>query len=237
LPLIAAPRAYEIAEKSIQKIVDHAYGTRFRSCLVSITGVSLIYLSTFNGLSLVTIPIQGICFHVLISRVDPIKYCQMEIQIATLGRRTTRKHAPAEELFDFYWKRIGHYCRCRAENYVTEEKFFAGVLSRAGRGTHFSRSGSDPLLILLDSRGRTFSTEQFAEWFQRQRDQSIQRLVFAVGPANGWSQEARERAGLLFSLGPMTLPHELAAVVLAEQIYRALTIIEGHPYHLGHAGE
>lgn len=161
----------------------------------------------------------------------------MEIQIATIGRRTTRKHAPAEELFDFYWKRTGHFCPCHAENYATEEKFIAAADRGLNRTISKTSSRTMPVLVLLDSRGKAFSTEQFADWVRRQRDQGIQRLVFAVGPANGWSQQARERAGLLLSLGSMTLPHELAAVVLAEQIYRAFTIIEGHPYHLGHAGE
>ncbi len=59
-------------------------------------------------------------------------------------------------------------------------------------------------------------------------------LIVAVGPANGWSVQARSRANLLLSLGPMTLPHALAQVVVAEQIYRALTILAGHPYHCGH---
>jgi 23S rRNA (pseudouridine1915-N3)-methyltransferase len=58
--------------------------------------------------------------------------------------------------------------------------------------------------------------------------------VLAIGPADGWSDAARARAGLLLSFGSITLPHQLARVVLAEQIYRALTILAGHPYHSGH---
>lgn len=83
------------------------------------------------------------------------------------------------------------------------------------------------------------STEEFAGWLRDTRDRGAQQILFAVGPADGWSRAvydgaARREAGMLLSLGPMTLPHELAAVVLVEQIYRAFTIIEGHPYHLGH---
>jgi 23S rRNA (pseudouridine1915-N3)-methyltransferase len=158
----------------------------------------------------------------------------MEIRIATLGPRTTRKHAAAEQLFLEYRDRIARSCRCEAENYSTEEKFFASVERETGRKAGASQSRKNTQLILLDSRGRTHSSEQFAEWLRRQRDTGMQRIVFAIGPANGWSDAARLRAGLLLSFGPMTLPHELAAVVLAEQIYRAFTIIEGHPYHLGH---
>jgi 23S rRNA (pseudouridine1915-N3)-methyltransferase len=130
-------------------------------------------------------------------------------------------------MFTSYCERIGHYCRCQTENYPTEEKFFAAI----DRGL----SKTKPLLVMLDSRGRTLATEQFADWLRRERDRSAQLIIFAVGPANGWSDAARTRANLLLSLSPMTLPHELAAVVLVEQVYRAFTIIEGHPYHLGHA--
>ncbi len=159
----------------------------------------------------------------------------MEIRIATLGRRATRKHAPGEELFTGYCDRISHFCRCEAENHLTEEKFFAALERGDGRKRGGSQDRKNPQLLLLDRRGRVHSSEQFAEWLRRQRDQGVQRLVFAIGPAGGWSEAARSRAGLLLSFGPMTLPHELAAVVLAEQIYRAFTIIEGLPYHLGHA--
>jgi 23S rRNA (pseudouridine1915-N3)-methyltransferase len=76
-----------------------------------------------------------------------------------------------------------------------------------------------------------FSSEEFAGWVGARRDGGAQTLVFAVGPANGWAAETRKSAGLLLSLGAMTLPHELAKVVLAEQVYRAFTILAGHPYH------
>jgi len=78
------------------------------------------------------------------------------------------------------------------------------------------------------------TSEVFAEWLGRQRDTSAQQIVFSIGPADGWSMAARKRANLLLSLGPMTLAHSLARVVLAEQIYRAFTILTGHPYHAGH---
>lgn len=90
------------------------------------------------------------------------------------------------------------------------------------------------MAVLLDSRGKQMSSEAFAAWLGKQRDEGAQQIVFAVGPANGWSDEARERAGLLLSLGPITLAHALARLVMAEQLYRAFTILTGHPYHSGH---
>lgn len=174
----------------------------------------------------------------------------MEITLATVGRRTARKHVDAGEMFAGYCQRIGRFVRCHMDNYSTEEKFLAAirtskrtdapaVQSQSLRWAENSSSKrSMPLLLLLDSRGRSFSSGQFAHWLQKEQEKATRHLFFAVGPADGWSDIARESVshgrGLLLSLGPMTLPHELAAVVLAEQIYRAFTIIEGHPYHLGH---
>ena len=78
------------------------------------------------------------------------------------------------------------------------------------------------------------SSEAFASWLGARRDEGSQHIVFAIGPANGWSEAARKRAHLLFSLGSMTMAHALARLVIAEQIYRAYTILTGHPYHGGH---
>jgi 23S rRNA (pseudouridine1915-N3)-methyltransferase len=164
----------------------------------------------------------------------------MEIRLASVGHRTRSKGSPTEALLDSYCRRIGRYVRCGIDSYATEKRFFAAIdRMTAGAPAARSRSQSGNLLLLLDSRGRSFPSEQFAQWLQREREQGNRNLLFAVGPADGWSDAARESVshgrGLLLSLGPMTLPHELAAVVLAEQIYRAFTIIEGHPYHLGHS--
>jgi 23S rRNA (pseudouridine1915-N3)-methyltransferase len=93
------------------------------------------------------------------------------------------------------------------------------------------RSRTAPLVVLVDERGRSMSSEGFAQWLGRERDQGRQLLIFAIGPGDGWSHDSRRRAAETLSLGPMTLAHELARVVLCEQIYRALTILAGHPYH------
>ena len=87
------------------------------------------------------------------------------------------------------------------------------------------------MIVLLDERGRAMTSQQFAAWLGRERDEGRQRIVFAIGPADGWPAESKKHAGLLLSLGAMTMAHELARVVLCEQLYRALTILAGHPYH------
>ena len=93
------------------------------------------------------------------------------------------------------------------------------------------RARTAPGLVLLDEQGRQMGSEAFAGWLGRERDGGRQLIIFAVGPAEGWSAAQKPGGAMLLSLGPMTLPHELARVVLCEQVYRALTILKGHPYH------
>jgi 23S rRNA (pseudouridine1915-N3)-methyltransferase len=88
--------------------------------------------------------------------------------------------------------------------------------------------------VLLDSRGKQLSSEEFAQFLQSHEDRSAQPLILAVGAADGFSEQARKAASAVLSLGKMSLAHELARVVLLEQVYRAFTILKGHPYHTGH---
>jgi 23S rRNA (pseudouridine1915-N3)-methyltransferase len=90
------------------------------------------------------------------------------------------------------------------------------------------------VLVALDSRGKQFSSEELAAFVQQHLERGTQELIFAIGPADGWTAAALARAQQTLSLGKITLPHELARVVLAEQIYRAFTILNNHPYHGGH---
>jgi 23S rRNA (pseudouridine1915-N3)-methyltransferase len=99
-----------------------------------------------------------------------------------------------------------------------------------------AKSGSRPAhaLVLLDSRGKQLSSEEFAQFLQNHQDRNPQPLALAIGPADGFSSDAVKSAMMVLSLGKMTLAHELARVVLLEQVYRAFTILNGHPYHTGH---
>lgn len=90
------------------------------------------------------------------------------------------------------------------------------------------------MLVLLEGSGQMLSSAALASWIGRTRDSGAQYIFFCIGPADGWSAAARNRADLLLSFGPMTFPHELAVAMLAEQVYRAFTILAGHPYHSGH---
>ncbi|HVJ64664.1 MAG TPA: 23S rRNA (pseudouridine(1915)-N(3))-methyltransferase RlmH [Bdellovibrionota bacterium] len=78
------------------------------------------------------------------------------------------------------------------------------------------------------------SSEDLATWIESQWGAGLSQIVIAVGASDGWRQRARHPNSRTWSFGPMTLPHELAAAVASEQVYRALSIIKKLPYHLGH---
>jgi 23S rRNA (pseudouridine1915-N3)-methyltransferase len=149
----------------------------------------------------------------------------MQVVLAHIGPKSSSKD-PFEGMSSTYLERCSAFARCQAEVFRSEDALFEWIDKQQRR--------APAVVVLLDSRGRQMSSEAFAEWLGRQRDNGAQQIVFAIGPADGWSNEARGRAGLLLSLGPLTLAHALARVVLAEQVYRAFTILSGHPYHSGH---
>jgi 23S rRNA (pseudouridine1915-N3)-methyltransferase len=148
------------------------------------------------------------------------------ILAAVLARQFRSKSEAGDRLIDEYMQRTARYATCTSELFDSEAGLLTWLDRQAGRTPAYA--------ILLDSRGQQYSSEEFAGQIGRLRDEGTQRLVLAIGPADGWSPAARKRADLLLSLGRMTLPHQLARVVLAEQVYRAFTILAGHPYHSGH---
>lgn len=86
-------------------------------------------------------------------------------------------------------------------------------------------------LVALDERGRVETSEAFANRLGKWRDGGVQDIAFLIGGANGLSPSIRGNAAHIMAFGAMTWPHMLARVMLAEQLYRAVTILSGHPYH------
>ena len=155
----------------------------------------------------------------------------MKIKIAWIGKT---KEAAIQSLTDEYLKRISRYTQ--VEGLALHDE--AALLQLRGRAASAKSSKTSnagkSTLVLMDSRGKQFSSEEFAHFLEDYQDRNPLPLVFAVGGADGFSEAARSAAQHTISLGKMTLPHELARVILLEQLYRAFTILKGHPYHSGH---
>jgi 23S rRNA (pseudouridine1915-N3)-methyltransferase len=150
----------------------------------------------------------------------------MKILLALISPHKAGRSGAATELLHAYIKRASRYCPCSCAIYATEAKLLEHVAAAGAR--------TRPALLLTDSHGEQLSSEVVASTIGTLQDTGLQQLIVAVGPADGWSPVAIARADRAIAFGRITLPHELAAVVAAEQIYRALTIRAGHPYHCGH---
>jgi 23S rRNA (pseudouridine1915-N3)-methyltransferase len=154
----------------------------------------------------------------------------VKIKVAWIGKT---KEPAIQTLTNEYLKRISRYAP--AEGMVLRDE--AALLELCGRDAPSGSNKSNPrksTLVLMDSHGRQLSSEEWAVFLKDYQDRNPLPLVFAIGPANGFSEASRTSAQHTFSFGKITLAHELARVVLLEQIYRAFTILKGHPYHSGH---
>ncbi|HVI09789.1 MAG TPA: 23S rRNA (pseudouridine(1915)-N(3))-methyltransferase RlmH [Candidatus Binatia bacterium] len=151
----------------------------------------------------------------------------MRIKVAWIGKT---KQGAIESLTEEYLSRIAHYAAIVGVS-VRDEN---ALLELCGRGSGKKQAKEKSTLVLLDSRGRQMSSEEFARFLGDYRDRNPLPLVFAIGGADGFSDKTRGAAQHTISFGKMTLAHELARVVLLEQLYRAFTILKGHPYHSGH---
>lgn len=105
--------------------------------------------------------------------------------------------------------------------------------SDADDDTFLTKLGAGPkgAIYLLDERGKNLATSEWAEIFTKLQNQGSAHITFAIGPSYGFSEAAKKQATGLVSLGKQTLSHELARVVLLEQLYRVMAVTKGHPYH------
>lgn len=159
---------------------------------------------------------------------------EMRLSIVAIGRL---KDGPERELYQRYAKRIDEAGRGVALGPLTLAEFPEARQSSAkqrqadeAQRLIGAAEGAD-LMVALDERGKTFGSEAFARWLGAQRDEGRRTVAFLIGGADGHGEAVSDRVALKISLGPMTLPHGLARIVLAEQLYRAATILAGHPYH------
>jgi 23S rRNA (pseudouridine1915-N3)-methyltransferase len=150
----------------------------------------------------------------------------MKLVLSVISSRRGGLTGPASELIELYLDRSSHYCQCELRIFASEAK----LLSFLDESTARTR----PVFFLADSTGKQLTSEELATVLSSAFDAGTQTLVFAIGPADGWSPTALKRANQSVAFGRITLPHELAGAVAAEQLYRALTIRAGHPYHSGH---
>ncbi|WP_343714977.1 23S rRNA (pseudouridine(1915)-N(3))-methyltransferase RlmH [Inquilinus sp.] len=150
----------------------------------------------------------------------------MRLTVAAVGRA---RPGPLRELFDDYAGRSAWPLTLRE---VEARKGLSGIaLKREEASLLLAAVSAGAAVVALDERGRDLDSASFARLLGRWRDEGRAEAAFLIGGADGHDDSVRDRAGLLLSFGRLTWPHMLARAMLAEQLYRAQTILSGHPYH------
>jgi 23S rRNA (pseudouridine1915-N3)-methyltransferase len=153
----------------------------------------------------------------------------MRARIVAIGERMP---AWVAEGFDEYRKRLSRELPLELIEIKPPARGRDLKRAMAEEGEALLTAARDARVIALDGRGSTWSSKQLAEQLQRWRMDG-RDLAFLIGGAEGHADAVLQRATQRWSLGPLTLPHMLVRLILAEQLYRATTIVAGHPYHRG----
>lgn len=141
------------------------------------------------------------------------------------------KRDPETQLCQRYLERISRYFRIEQKVIKPLQTGSDDTIRKRESEKILETIDNRDTLIMCDERGKQLSSPELAQWMGGRFDAADRRLVFVIGGAMGVTDELRRRADFMLSLSRMTLPHALARVVLFEQIYRALSIRAGHPYH------
>ena len=160
--------------------------------------------------------------------------CVMRVIVICIGRL---KRGPERELAERYRERfddIGRKLGFRGLELheISESRARDAATRRAEEAAAISALLPDKyVLVALDERGDSVDSASFARHLGRWRDQSVANTIFVIGGADGLSPEFQRKAKLRIAFGSATWPHQMVRVMLLEQIYRAATILAGHPYH------
>lgn len=152
----------------------------------------------------------------------------MQVTVAAVGRDRT---GPTRDLFDDYCRRCLWQVRFSEITPRTDDVLADRLAKEAERLLRSVPSGAR--IIALDEGGQEMGSAAFARQIGRMQEAGATELTFLIGGADGLDPTVLERAELVLALGRMTWPHRLVKVMLAEQLYRASTILRGHPYHRG----
>jgi 23S rRNA (pseudouridine1915-N3)-methyltransferase len=140
----------------------------------------------------------------------------MKIRLLMLGKI---RRSELRTVFEDYIKRISHSCPIE----VNEVRDAEAAIKRLDA----DRAAT---ALLLDANGKQHDSQSLAKWLGEQRDRGTREVIFVCGDADGFPESLRKRVTQKLSLSPMTYSHELARVMLAEQLYRAFAILSGSPY-------
>lgn len=151
----------------------------------------------------------------------------MKVTIAAIGKES--RSSPAHHLYEEYVKRLPWTIQLR--EFEVKQNLPDLKLKEKESQLLLEAIDAHSKVIALDERGKNLSSEEFAQLLGKWQEQGDSKVAFLIGGAPGHSDAVRQRADLLLSFGKLTWPHKMVRPMLAEQLYRAYTILTGHPYH------
>lgn len=152
----------------------------------------------------------------------------MKLRLLWVGKT---KNGPIRELVDDYLERIKHFSRIEVSEVREADATRDGKQVKESEGERILAAlKSDPFVVLLDERGKELKSEELAKFISEHMGRGTKQLSFVIGGFEGSSEAVKARADSVLALSRMTLTHEMARALLAEQIYRAFTIIHNLPY-------
>lgn len=155
----------------------------------------------------------------------------MTIKLLTIGKTDDGQ---LQSLIDTYVGRLGHYNKFEFDVIPdlkkTKSLDVEQQKSREGK-LILTRVNTSDFLVLLDEKGKPFTSEGFSEYIQKRLNSGMKQLIFVVGGPYGFSEEVYNRADSTISLSKMTFSHQMVRLFFVEQLYRAFTILKNEPYH------
>lgn len=155
----------------------------------------------------------------------------MEICVISVGKISSTWIQEGIRLFE---SRIGKYVKYSAiiiPDIRNSKTFTKEILKEEEGKIILNHISTSDYVVLMDEKGNEFTSRDFSSWIQKQMNAARKRLVLVIGGPFGFSNSVYERADYKLALSKMTLTHEMAKLFLSEQIYRAMTILKGEPYH------
>ena len=155
----------------------------------------------------------------------------MKITLLAIGKTDNEQ---LQTLMNDYTKRLGFYISFEIDIIpdVKNAKNMSETLQKQAEGEEiFKRIAIADALILLDEKGKTFTSEGFSEFLQKKMNSGLKNLIFVIGGPYGFSEEVYARANGKVSLSTMTFSHQMVRLFFIEQLYRGFTILRNEPYH------
>lgn len=155
----------------------------------------------------------------------------MNIELIVVGKTDS---AEVARLVEDYKERVGHYLRFGITTLpdAKNTRSMSEAQQKRCEGEAILRQlQTSDYVVLMDERGKEYTSEEWAAWMQKRMASGCKRLVFVIGGPYGFAEEVYERADGKVSLSKMTFSHQIVRAIFAEQLYRAMTIINNEPYH------